>query len=284
MSKAVIVCSQLVIAAALLVSSLATQAQDSVSNDKFKEVLNRGVLRVGVQGAFKPWGFRSEDGTIQGIEVDLAKDVADKMGVKLEPVVITSANRMQFLQQGKIDLIIGSMADTPERRLIVGMGEPAYWASGPAMLVRKGTIKSWDDIRGKPVCGKQGNWYNRDLEEKYGAKVSAFTGNSEGKQSLLAGRCVAWVYEDISIADDLKSGEWKDYEMVGKPFALSAWATGVPLEEKNAIWGAFMSGMVYQWHSSGKLIELEKKWDAAPSAWHVSEHEKFHYDPTHLVE
>jgi polar amino acid transport system substrate-binding protein len=284
MSKAEVFFPRIVVAAALLIASLGTQAQEPVSNDKFKDVLNRGVLRVGVQGAFKPWGFRAEDGTVQGIEIDLAKDVADKMGVKMEPVVITSANRMQFLQQGKIDLIVGAMADTPERRQIVGMGEPAYWTSGPTMMVRKGTIKSWDDIRGKPVCGKQGNWYNRDLEEKFGAKVSAFTGNSEGKQSLLAGRCVAWVYEDISIAEDLQSPGWKDYEMVGKPFALSAWATGVPLEEKNGIWGAFMSGMVYQWHSSGKLIELEKKWNVMPSEWHATEHAKFHYDPTHMVD
>jgi polar amino acid transport system substrate-binding protein len=252
--------------------------------DALEDIKKKGTLVVGVKADYPPYGFRNPAGEIVGMEPDMAKEVADKLGVKLQLEPVVASNRMQFLQQGKIDLIIGSMADTPERRLIVGMGEPAYWSSGPTMMVRKGTIKSWDDIRGKPVCGKQGNWYNRDLEEKYGAKVSAFAGNSEGKQSLLAGRCVAWVYEDISIADDLKSPEWKDYEMVGKPFALSAWATGVPLEEKNGIWGAFMSGMVYQWHSSGKLIELEKKWDAAPSAWHVTEHEKFHYDPTHLVE
>jgi polar amino acid transport system substrate-binding protein len=282
MSKAQLSFPRITLAIALFITSLSTYAQAPATNDKFKEVLDRGVLRVGVQGAFKPWGFRAEDGSLQGIEVDLAQDVADKMGVRLEPVLITSANRMQFLQQGKIDLILGSMADTPERRQIIGMGEPAYWSSGPTMMVRKGTIKSWDDIRGKPVCGKQGNWYNRDLEEKFGARVSAFTGNSEGKQSLLAGRCVAWVYEDISIAEDLQSPEWKDYEMVGQPFALSAWASGVPLAENDGIWGAFMSGMVYKWHASGKLIELESKWKIAPSAWHAAEHRKFQYDPTRL--
>src|SRR5205085_791936 len=81
---------------------------------RLKEILDRGALRVGVQGAFKPWSFPAADGTMQGIEVDLGKDVAEKLGVKFEPVIITSANRMQFLQQSKIDLIIGGMYDTAD--------------------------------------------------------------------------------------------------------------------------------------------------------------------------
>lgn len=284
MIKAVKFLSRACVALTMLSVSLCALPQEPVSNDRFKEVLDRGVLRVGVQGALKPWSFRAEDGKLQGIEVDLAKDVADTMGVKLEPVVITSANRMQFLQQGKIDLIIGAMVDTKERRKIVSMVEPAYWASGPTLMAKKDVLSGWDDLQGKPVCGKQGNWYNRDVEEKYGAKVIAFTGNTEAKQALKAGRCVAWLYDDVPIAQDLKSDEWSGYEMVGKPFTLAPWAVGVPLEEGNGIWGAFMSGKVYQWHEKGTLIALQKKWGVDVSPWHQSMHQKLAYDPDHLTE
>ena len=86
------------------------------ADSRMKEILDRGAVRIGVQGAFKPWSFPAPDGTLQGREVDLGKSVAEALGVKFEPVVITSANRMQMLQQGKIDLIIGGMYDTAERR------------------------------------------------------------------------------------------------------------------------------------------------------------------------
>ncbi|TIL50683.1 MAG: transporter substrate-binding domain-containing protein, partial [Mesorhizobium sp.] len=82
--------------ASTVLSASNAQAADSY----LKQILDRGVVRVGVQGAFKPWSFPAPDGSMQGIEVDLAQSVADALGVELEPVMITSANRMQFLQQG----------------------------------------------------------------------------------------------------------------------------------------------------------------------------------------
>ncbi|WP_245422313.1 transporter substrate-binding domain-containing protein, partial [Rhodoplanes serenus] len=89
--------------------------------------------------------------------------MADTLGVNLEPVVVTSANRMQFLQQGKIDVIIGGMYDTAERRKIIGIIEPAYWTSGPTLMAKEGAIASWEDIKDKPVCAKQGANYNKQV-------------------------------------------------------------------------------------------------------------------------
>ena len=269
-------------ALAIAAATVGTSAAQDVHNERFKEVLDRGVLRVGVQGAFRPWAFRAPDGTLQGIEVDLAKTVADRMGVKLEPVVITSANRMEFLKQGKVDLLIGAMSDRPDRRKVVGIIEPSYWTSGPTLMAKKGVIKSWDDIKGKPVCGKQGVFYNKIAETEFGAKVVAFAGNTEGKQALRSGKCIAWVYDDTSIAADIASGEWEGYEMPVNTVFSNPWGAAVPLEEKNGIWGAFMAGMAYNWHKDGTLIELEKKWGVKPSPWLAKMHEQLTYDNSYL--
>lgn len=269
-------------ALAIAAATVGTSAAQDVQNDRFKEVLDRGVLRVGVQGAFRPWAFRSPDGTLQGIEVDLAKTVADRMGVKLEPIVITSANRMEFLKQGKVDLLIGAMSDRPDRRKVVGIIEPAYWTSGPTLMAKEGVIKSWDDIKGKPVCGKQGVFYNKIAETEFGANVIAFGGNTEAKQALRSGKCIAWVYDDTSIAADLASGEWEGFEMPVDTVFSNPWGAAVPLEEKSGIWGAFMAGMAYNWHKDGTLIELEKKWGVKPSPWLAKMHEQLTYDNSYL--
>ncbi|KRS10836.1 ABC transporter substrate-binding protein [Roseovarius atlanticus] len=263
------------------VTATAGQAQE-VSNDRFKDVLERGVLRVGVQGAFKPWAFRAPDGAVQGIEVDLAQTVADRMGVELETVVISSANRMEFLQQGKIDLLIGAMSDRPDRREIVGIVEPAYWTSGPTLMAKEGVISSWDDIEGKPVCGKQGVFYNKIAEVEFGADVVAFGGNTEAKEALRSGKCVAWVYDDTSIAADLASGEWEGYEMPVDTVFSNPWGAAVPLEEKDGIWGAFLAGMAYNWHKEGTLIALEEKWGVKPSPWLAEMNESLQYDDSYL--
>lgn len=274
--------SILAFAAATAASLVLTVNTGHAAGTRLKEILDRGVVRIGVQGAFKPWAFPAPDGSMQGIEVDLAQSVADALGVKLEPVIVTSANRMQFLQQGKIDAIIAGMYDTAERRKAIGIIEPAYWTSGPTLMSKEGVIKDWKDIAGKPVCGKQGVQYNKQIETEYKAKLVAFTGNTEGKEALRTGKCVAWVYDDASIMADLTSGEWTGYEMPVPVLFNNPWASAVPLEEVDSAWGAFMTGMAYRWQASGKLVELEKKWGVKASEWIAAQHKKAEWDRSYL--
>ena len=86
---------------------------------------------------YPPYGTRDPSGAIVGFEPDIAKLVADKLGVKLELEPVVSSNRMQFLQQGKIDLMIATMNDKPDRRQLVGIIEPLYYASGVNVLANK---------------------------------------------------------------------------------------------------------------------------------------------------
>jgi len=244
----------------ILASFTLAATQVNAANDRFMKVMERGKLVVGVKADYKPWGFRDSSGKLVGMEIDMAQDVADALGVKLELVPVQSSNRMQFLEQGKIDLMIATMSDKANRRKVVGIPQPNYYTSGTNVLAKKGMVKSWADLKGKPVCGKQGAFYNKQVSQKYGAKIIAFVGNAEAKQALRDGKCVAWVYDDSSIMADLASGQYDDYEMPMATEDDNPWALAVPLEELNGIWGNFMSGMTYNWHSSGRLIELEKKW------------------------
>ena len=92
---------------------------------------------------------------------------------------------MQFLQQGKIDLMIATMNDKPDRRQVVGILEPSYYASGVNILAnKKAGLKSWEQLKGQKVCGIQGAWYNRPVAEKYGADFVSFKGQTEAETAL----------------------------------------------------------------------------------------------------
>jgi polar amino acid transport system substrate-binding protein len=263
----------LAVTVGLALALSASQAQ--AKNDRFMKVLERGTLVVGVKADYKPWGFRDSDGKLIGMEIDMAQDVADALGVELELVPVQSSNRMQFLQQGKIDLMIATMSDKLNRRKVVGIPTPNYYTSGTNVLAKKGVVSSWADLKGKPVCGKQGAFYNKQISKKYGAKIIAFVGNAEAKQALRDGKCVAWVYDDSSIMADLASGQYDDYEMPMVTEDDNPWGLAVPLEEMNGIWGNFMSGMIYNWHSSGRLIELEKKWGIQTTQFVIDMNKRF---------
>src|SRR3954451_16981615 len=113
-----------VLALALVAVAVVPAAAQTL--DKIKQ---RGVVVVGSKADYKPFGFRDPSGQIVGFEPDMAADVAKKLGVKLELEPVVSSNRMQFLQQGKIDLMIATMNDKPDRRQLVGIVDPLYYAS-----------------------------------------------------------------------------------------------------------------------------------------------------------
>ena len=240
---------------------LASSASAACTNDAWNKVMSRGKIVVGVKADYKPWGYRNTDGDIVGMEIDMANDVAAKMGVDIELVAVQSSNRMQFLEQGKIDLMIATMSDRKDRRELVGIVGPNYYTSGTNVMSPKALgLTEWEDLRDKPVCCKQGAFYNQIVEQRYGAKIIAFTGNAEAKQALRDKKCIAWVYDDSSIGSDLSSGNWDDFEMPLASEDDNPWAMAVPSAERNCVFGRFMSGMQYQWHQDGTLIELEAKW------------------------
>jgi polar amino acid transport system substrate-binding protein len=263
--------------AALLLASSASMAMGhQCSNDGWNKVMKRGKMVVGVKADYKPWGYRDTSGAIVGMEADMAQIAADAMGVELELVAVQSSNRMQFLENGKIDMMIATMSDRPDRRKIVGITQPNYYTSGTNVMSPKGVgIKNWEDLRGKPVCGKQGAFYNKVVSDRYGAKIIAFTGNAEAKQALRDKKCIAWVYDDSSIMSDLSSGNYNDFEMPLNSEDDNPWGLAVPLAEKDCIFGNFMSGLTFNLHQSGKLIELEKKWGIQATQYLKNQNERF---------
>jgi polar amino acid transport system substrate-binding protein len=260
---------------ALMLASASSYAAQC-TNDTWKKVMSSGKIVVGVKADYKPWAYRNSDGELIGMEIDMVKEVAETMGVELELVPVQSSNRMQFLEQGKIDMMIATMSDRPDRRKLVGITLPNYYTSGTNLLAPKALkLKSWEELRGRPVCGKQGAFYNKKTTEVYGAEVSAFIGNAEAKQALRDKKCVGFVYDDSSIMADLLSGDWDGFEMPLPTEDDNPWGLAVPIAEKDCIFGQFMSGMTYNWHQSGKLIELEKKWGIQETSYLKAQKERF---------
>ncbi|WJS85912.1 transporter substrate-binding domain-containing protein [Paracoccus sp. TOH] len=264
---------------AILASTVAlapiAAAAETCSNEGLKRIQQRGTLIAGVKADYKPWGYRDTNGNIVGLEIDMAQMVADTLGVKLELVPVIASNRMQFLQQGQTDIMIATMTDTADRREIVGIKGPNYYASGTAALTPKAVkMTGWEDLRDKPICGVQGSFYLQKIEQRYGAKVSAFGNAAEAKQALRDKKCVAFVYDDTTIGADLAAGGWDDFEISLPVEDFAPWGLAVAKPEENCALGQIMSGLQYTWHRDGTLIELEKKWNVKPSPFLEDMHQQ----------
>ncbi|MEX0760413.1 MAG: transporter substrate-binding domain-containing protein [Tistlia sp.] len=259
--------------AALALSLGALAAAGTAEATTLQEVKDKGTLVVGVKADYKPYGYLDSDGKIVGIEPDLAKDVADELGVELELVPVQSSNRMQFLEQGKIDLMIATMTDTPERRKAVLIVDPNYYSSGTNVLApKKAGFKEWTDLKGAPVCGIQGAFYNRKTEEEFGAEIVAFKGTAEALTALSQGRCVAFVYDDSFLISKLGEAEWSEFEIPLETIDDAPWGLAVAPGAED--FAAFMSDLAKEWHKSGRILELESKYGVENTPFAKKMHEE----------
>jgi polar amino acid transport system substrate-binding protein len=261
---------------ACLVAALsATFAAGALAGDKLKEVLDKGQLTVGVKSDIPPWGMRESDGKIGGFEIEVVDEFArrlsqkygKKIAVNLVPVV--ASNRMEFLQQGRTDMMIATMSDMPERHKIVGIIYPGYYASGVAVYAFPSAhISGWSTIRGKKICAIQGAWYNKDYGVKNGADVIAFKGVPEVGAALLDGRCSGWLYDTAFVPKWASEPEkWKGLTIATPVEQVIPWVAAVRLEDKDTAFGKELSDTLIDMHKSGRFLELEKKYNVEPSAW-----------------
>ena len=99
-------------------------ASTAVYADALDQITKSGVLKVAVPQDFPPFGSVTSDLTPQGLDIDVAKMIAKKMGVKIELIPVTSANRVPYLQTQKVDLIISSLGKNPEREKVIDFSAP----------------------------------------------------------------------------------------------------------------------------------------------------------------
>ena len=255
--------------AMVVAAATGARAQDG---DTLAAIKARGKLIAGVKNDYRPYGFLDPSGQVVGLELDLAREVAERIGVALEPVPVIAANRMEFLVQGRIDMILATLGDTADRRKVIGMVEPNYYAGATNILAPKSAgFKSWEQLRGRKVCAVQGAYYNRRVAQMYGPDLQVFPAVPDALNALAGGNCAAFLFDNTLIVSTLAGdpAKWGGYEMPLPSEDPQLWAIGVRQADLHAPFGQLVSGMCTEWLRSGHILALEKKWGIEPSPYLV---------------
>ncbi len=241
--------------------------------DTLNSIKTRGSLIVGVKKDVPLWGLLDPvNGEIKGLEPDLAKLVAEQLGVKLKLIGVLTSERTEAVVSGRVDMLIATLSDTPERRQAMTLVLPHYYASGVNLLARKSErFKDWSDLRNRRVCSRRGAFYNRPITVTYGADVIAVYGNDLSFAALRDGRCSALVHDDIAIVTLLQSPLWAhDFEMPLTSLYHVPWAIALAPSERGGTFEKLVSKLVVAWHREGILEKYEAKW-GVPSTTYLKE-------------
>ncbi len=142
--------------AALALAPVAGAPAAAAEKAMIDEVKERGVLRAGVKNDAPYLGFVDDKGRYSGFEIDLLNDMARRLGVKVEYEPVKASNRVQLLQQKRIDMIIATVSHYRGRDRVVDFTIP-YLYTPQTLLVKKGSgIASMADMAGKRVGADAG--------------------------------------------------------------------------------------------------------------------------------
>ena len=136
------------------------------------QALSTGVLRVGTEGTYAPFSFHDPGtGQLEGYDVDVARAVGDKLGVKVEFVETPWDSIFAALEAGRFDVVANQVTITPERQAKYDMSDP--YAVGEGVIVTRAddsTITSLADLKGKTAAQSMtSNWAK--VARDAGAKV-----------------------------------------------------------------------------------------------------------------
>lgn len=122
------------------------QSQSKEYSTTLEDVKTKGELIIGLDDTFAPMGFREEDGTLVGFDIDLANAVAEVLGVKATFQPIDWNAKEMELATGKIDCIWNGLSATPERKESMSLSNP-YLDNRIIVMTREGvSLASKEDL------------------------------------------------------------------------------------------------------------------------------------------
>jgi len=232
--------------------------QAAVASSTLQAVLQRGTLRVGDCLTFAPFGFYDKSGQPDGYDVDLAKELAKEMGVKLEVVNTTSANRIPNLQTSKVDVVFCNFTRNLERAKVIEFTTP-YVVASEALLVKKSSgIKSIKDMSNRTIATVKGSTNGDEVRAlNMAVKIQEYDSSQAAILAVKQGQADAMIEDNNFLAYQAKL----DPDLAVTDEAL------VPLEYNafgvkagDQAWLSYLNLFLFNINASKLNAQLYKKW------------------------
>jgi polar amino acid transport system substrate-binding protein len=239
--------------AAALPAWLATAEAQTVD-----EIKKKGELAVGLLVDFPPYGTVNSSNEPDGYDADVARMLAKDWGVKLKLVPVTGPNRIPFLLTNKVDLLVASLAVTPERAKQVQFSRPYSAATIVLYAPKKLAIKAPADLKGVRVAVARASTQDTALTAiaPEGTEIRRFDDDASAMQALLSGQVDA-IGCSTTVAAQIarRAGDTYENKLVLKQQLMAvAMRQGQPDLLKT------VDAFVAKNTANGELGKLYKKW------------------------
>ncbi|BCR05836.1 amino acid ABC transporter substrate-binding protein [Desulfuromonas versatilis] len=239
-------------------------AQAAVAGPTYDQVMKDKVVRAGIMTDSIPGAFYNDKKEWVGFDVDIAEEIAKRLGVKLERVPVTNKTRIAFVQQGRIDMSVANMTHKRERDKSIDFSI-TYFFDGQKILSKKGQFKDHKDFVGKKIATMQGTTSELNVKNllkelgdpDFEKNVISFQKESECFQALRMGRVAGWS-TDSTILLGYAAQAPGEFELVGDFFSDEPYGIGLP--ENDSAWRDAVNFTLQDMWNDGTYKQIYDKW------------------------
>jgi polar amino acid transport system substrate-binding protein len=270
------------IVAMALVATLAV-ASVALAGPAYDNVMKTKVLRAGIMTDSIPGAFYNEKNEWVGMDVDIAEEIAKRMGCTLERVAVNNKTRIAFVQQGRIDISVANMTHKRERDKSIDFSI-TYFFDGQKLLAKKGAFTKVEEFVGKKIATMQGTTSEINIknllkslgDKDYDKNVISFQKESECYQALQMGRVAAWT-TDSTILLGYAAKDAGQFELVGDFISDEPYGIGLP-EDDSKLRDAVNFALQDMW-ADGAYMTIYNKWYGPDTPYYFPMTEKIEMWP-----
>ncbi|ACL75257.1 amino acid ABC transporter substrate-binding protein [Ruminiclostridium cellulolyticum] len=243
--------------------SSGTAASSNIAVDEsWDKVKEKGELVMGLDENFPPMGFRDEDNNIVGYDLDLAKEVASRLGVKLKVQPINWDSKDQELNTGNIDCIWNGFSINEERKENILFSDPYMKNNQVVVVMADSEYNTFGDLKGKSVSlqaqSSASDALAKNAEFKNSLKdVIELKDNTLCLMDLKTGNTDAVVMDEVVARYQIQMNSEK-YRMLGE--SLAAEEYGVGFRKGDVKLMTKVNDTLKEMAKDGKITEISNKW------------------------
>ena len=232
------------------------QSQEGV--DLLSQIQQRGVLRIGTAGTYSPNSYHDESGELVGFDVEVARGVAEQLGVKAEFVEAEWDSLFASMDSGRIDTVINEVEYSEERAEKYDFSDPYTYVHG-ALLVAADhpEIAGFDDLKGKRSAQNMTSSWGR-MAESYGAEVVSVDTLTQCVELLTSGRADATLNAETAFYDYLKQHPEAPVTIVA--MTDSTTSSLIPVKKNNSELVEAINNALQAMRDSGELARFSEKY------------------------
>ena len=242
-------------------ASAAGNDSTAEATDLLEKIQEASVIVVGTEGTYSPNSYHDEDGNLVGFDVDVARGIAEHLGVDIAFMEAEWDSLFGALDSGRIDMIVNEVEYSQERAEKYDFSEPYTYVHGALLVAEDNTdITGFDDLDGKRAAQNLTSSWGQEAES-YGAELVSVDAVAQGVELILSGRADCMLNAETAFYDYMNKHPETPVKIVATTDATTS--SQIPVPKGNEQLTEAINAALDDMRSSGKLAQLSEQYFGA---------------------